>query len=123
MKSQYIPLMLLGIILAACSSPEHKLLKQADSIITDHPDSAMAILSAIDPDRLGKRDFPYYALLHAQAQVETGNPAPDDSLINVAYEKYGAMRGDRGIRANFYLGESLLNKATNEGRTPTPSPI
>lgn len=107
--------MLLGIILAACSSPEHRLLKQADSIITDHPDSAMAILSAIDPDRLGKRDLPYYALLHAQAQVETGNPAPDDSLINVAYEKYGAMRGDKGIRANFYLGESLLNKATNEG--------
>ena len=38
MKPHYIPLMLLGIILAACSIPEHKLLKQADSIITDHPD-------------------------------------------------------------------------------------
>ncbi|MDE6291897.1 MAG: hypothetical protein K2M16_10230, partial [Muribaculaceae bacterium] len=104
MIRQLLPV-LLAILLTGCSSPDRKLLNQADSIIREHPDSAMTILKGIDRHRLHGDDLAFYALLYTQAQVESGIPVSSDSLMSIAYEKYGDKRGDKGIRSNFYLGE------------------
>lgn len=114
MKLKYLLLMIVTAIVAACSSPDHKLLVQADSVIIDHPDSAMAILRKIDRNRLGKNDLPYYSLLFSQAQVETGIKLDSDSLIKIAWEKYADdTRGDKGIRSLFYLAESYYNQVND----------
>lgn len=114
MKLKYLLLMIVTAIVAACSSPGHKLLVQADSVIIDHPDSAMAILGKIDRNRLGKNDLPYYSLLFSQAQVETGIKLDSDSLIKIAWEKYADdTRGDKGIRSIFYLAESYYNQVND----------
>ena len=118
MKFQYTFPIILAILLAACSSTDRKLLDRADSIIRENPDSAMTILRSIDREHLKGDDLPYYALLFTQAQMETGIPVASDSLIRIAYEKYGNdTRGDRGIRSNFYFGESYFNKAKEDGVT------
>lgn len=105
MKIKSILIIILTILTTACSSPESKILEQVDSIIIDHPDSALAILKTIDKDRLNKKDLPYYSLLYAQAQLETDQPVLFD-LLPVAYEKYkDDTSSDKGVRAIFYLGE------------------
>lgn len=112
MQIRYLLLIMLAALTVACSGPEHKLLERADSVIIDHPDSAMAILGSIDPQRLKGDDLPYYALLLTQAQVETGMSVSSDSLISIAYERYGGdSHGDKGIRSGFYLGETYYNQS------------
>lgn len=111
MKIEFLLIIIMASLLAGCSSHEHKLLTQADSIIIDYPDSAMTILQQIDRTRLGKNDLPFFALLFSQAQVETGIELASDSLIRMAYEKYAEnARGDKGIRSSFYLAESIFNQ-------------
>lgn len=115
MKPQYILPVILAVLSCACSSPERKLLNQADSVIIDRPDSAMSILGAIDRKHLKGDDLPYYALLYTQAQVETGIPVSSDSLIRIAYDRYGSdTRGDKGIRSTFYLAESYFNQVDGQ---------
>lgn len=112
MRFRYLLYLLSVILLAGCVSPEHKLLERADSVIIDHPDSAMAILTTIDRNRLSKSDLPYYDLLYTQAQVEASDKRLySDSLISIAYAKYcNDTHGDKGIRANYYLGRVLANQ-------------
>lgn len=103
---------LLAIFLTACSGPDRKLLDKADSIIRENPDSAMTILNSIDRNRLKEDDLAFYALLYTQAQVESSDVRLySDSLISIAYTKYGGdLRSDKGIRANYYLGKILFNQ-------------
>lgn len=115
MKLHYLLPIILAILLAACSSTERELLNHADSIIRENPDSALTILRTIDRECLKGDDLPYYALLFTQAQIETGMPVSSDSLIRIAYEKYGHdTHGDKGIRSNFYFGETYFNKAKED---------
>lgn len=107
-------ILLLGLLLFACTSEQGRLLKQADSVMESRPDSAMALLEGIDRSRLKESEHPYYALLYTQAQVKTDVPLYSDSLISLAYAKYGNdFKGDRGLRSNFYTGEVYFNQQKN----------
>lgn len=100
--------------LSSCANDQTKDLKQADSLMESDPDSAMTILEGIDRSKLTKAELPYYALLYTQAQVKTDIPLDSDSLIYIAYSKYGdEINGDRGLRANFYTGEVFFNQRKN----------
>ncbi|MDE5871330.1 MAG: tetratricopeptide repeat protein [Muribaculaceae bacterium] len=102
---------LLSLIFSACTSESGRQLTHADRIMEEHPDSAMSILMDIDRRSLKGSDLPYYALLYTQAQVKTDILLDSDSLISIAFAKYGAdTRGDRGIRSNFYTGEVFFNQ-------------
>ena len=112
MNIKSVILILFSVLVVACSRPERKILEQADSVIIDHPDSAMTLLNTIDINRLNKNDLPYYGLLYAQAQIETGKrfTADHHKYLYLAYEKYGNdTKSDKGIRANFYLGENFYD--------------
>ena len=103
--------LLLSLIISSCSSESGRPLTHADSVMEQYPDSAMSILMDIDRKSLKEPDLPYYALLYTQAQVKTDVPLDSDSLISIAYAKYGNdTRGDRGIRSNFYTGEVYFNR-------------
>lgn len=54
---------LLAILLGSCSGAEHSMLRQADAVMEQHPDSALSILQIIDRSRISGGDIPYYALL------------------------------------------------------------
>ncbi len=96
---RYFSLILIGVLMCACSSPERKLLARADSVMEENPDSALAILEQLDRRSLDKSELPYYALLMTQALVKTDVPVDSDTLISLAYRKYADYRrGDRGIR-------------------------
>ena len=103
--------LLFSLIISACSTESGRQLTYADRIMEEHPDSAMSLLMDIDRNSLKGSDLPYYALLYTQAQVKTDVPLDSDSLISIAYAKYGNdSRGDRGIRSNFYTGEVFFNR-------------
>lgn len=111
MNKHYFIIIIISLFLSACTGETGRKLEYADSVMEEHPDSAMSILMGIDRYSLKKSDLPYYALLYTQAQVKTDIPLDSDSLISIAYAKYGSdSRGDRGIRSNFYTGEVFLNQ-------------
>ena len=110
LKINYI-LIFLSLILGGCGSETSRTLRHADSVMEAYPDSAMTILSSIDRHTLKDSDLPYFALLYTQAQVKTDVPLDSDSLISIAYAKYGDdTDGDLGIRSNFYTGEVFFNQ-------------
>ena len=107
----YLTFILLALLLAACSTETERRLSHADSVMEENPGSAMHILKGIDRRTLKDSDLPYYALLYTQAQVKTDVPLDSDSLISIAYAKYGnKTSGDLGIRSNFYSGEIFFNQ-------------
>lgn len=107
-------ILLLGLLLSACTGEQGRILKQADYVMESRPDSAMILLEGIDRSRLNESEHPYYALLYTQAQVKTDIPLDSDSLISLAYAQYGNdFKGDRGLRSNFYTGEVFFNQQRN----------
>ena len=110
LKIKYI-FILFTLLLAACTTETGRTLRHADSVMEEYPDSALSILKGIDRLTLNDSDQPYFALLFTQAQVKTDVPLDSDSLISIAYAKYGdKSNGDLGIRSNFYTGEVFFNR-------------
>ncbi|MDE5850488.1 MAG: hypothetical protein K2H38_10120 [Muribaculaceae bacterium] len=111
MATRYLTIIIIALLISACSTETGRMLSHADSVMEEHPDSAMSILMGIDKNTLKDSEIPYYALLYTQAQVKTDVPLDSDSLISIAYAKYGDdTNGDRGIRSNFYTGEIFFNQ-------------
>ncbi|MDE6511918.1 MAG: tetratricopeptide repeat protein, partial [Muribaculaceae bacterium] len=75
---------LLALLLGSCSGTDRSILRQADAVMEQHPDSALAILRTVDRTRLSERNLPYYALLMPPAQEKTATPVDSDSLISIA---------------------------------------
>ena len=106
-----ISILLVTLLFSSCTSEQGTSLQQADSVMESRPDSAMILLEGIDRTKLNKLELPYYALLYTQAQVKIDIPLDSDSLISMAYAKYGNdFKGDRGLRSNFYTGEVFFNQ-------------
>ena len=88
------------------------LLEDVDSYIQERPDSALAVLEKIDPEKLtGKKETALYSLLHTMALDKNYKDPMDKSLIEPAV-RYYSKHGDPDIRlkAFFYKGRiSLYN--------------
>lgn len=111
MATRYLTIIIIALLISACSTETGRMLSLADSVMEEHPDSALSILTDLDRYSLKGSEIPYFALLYTQAQVKTDVPLDSDSLISIAYAKYGNdTNGDRGIRSNFYTGEIFFNQ-------------
>ena len=111
MRSILSIITLLALLLSACSGTDRNVLKKADDIIEENPDSALSLLHTIHRSRISSKDLPYYAMLITQAQVKTDITVDSDSLISIAYREYhDDWLGDKGIRSDFYLGEVFYNQ-------------
>lgn len=101
-------LLLLMPLLAAvgCGHAPHARLRAIDGIIESSPDSAMALLGAIDRAGFSAADSAYYALLYTQAQIKTNVYLTSDSLISRALDAYRfSSDPDLRKRAHFYAAK------------------
>ena len=93
---------------------------RADSLMTEHPDSALTLLSAIDGSALphGSELNARYALLLTQAQAKCFKPSADDSLISIAVDYYTRHDDDllQLTKAHFYRG-SVQYKAKHYAKS------
>ena len=81
---KYLFGLLLLLLLACNRTGEHEaLFRQVESVVSDHPDSAMVLLESIqNPERLPERDWAYWALLTTQAKDKLYIRHTSDSVIN-----------------------------------------
>ncbi len=101
LKPSLFPAILLLAVLAVqllpgCApSPERSRLELIETIIDEHPDSAMTLLDSIDTAALrSDRDRALYGMLLTEALDKTHRNPANDSLITTAID-YFADKGDR----------------------------
>jgi tetratricopeptide (TPR) repeat protein len=84
-----------------------------DSLVEEHPDSALALLRAIDTADIRSSECgAYYALLLTEAEDKNYIDRDDDNLISRAsyyYFEHPKSDRDRAIRAFFYHARILYN--------------
>ncbi|MCC8118024.1 MAG: hypothetical protein LIP09_04640 [Bacteroidales bacterium] len=102
-----------AMMLAGCArhSAEWQRLGVADAVMEERPDSALAILTAIDPAALASpEENARYALLLTQAQDKSYVDETSDSLILIA-ENYYKNCSDKNMLmlSLFYHGRILMN--------------
>lgn len=76
---------------ASCQqeATRHPLLLKADTLMIDHPDSALAVLQSIhQPAGMNRADRALYALLMTRAEDKNEIPITSDSLIQTAVSYY-----------------------------------
>lgn len=99
------------ILLHSCASRHAESLREAESVMTEHPDSALVILENIPPKELTDRHSrALYALLLTQARSKSYITETDDSLISTAVSYFEKSGDDRRLMlALHYSGELNFN--------------
>lgn len=94
------------LVLAGCShAPEEIDLNRAESVIEQHPDSALAILQAIDGAALKGELRARHALLTVKATDKAYIPHTSDSIIRIALDYFGdKSHGLRSAESHYYMG-------------------
>ena len=88
---------------AGCgNSPHTPTLHHAESIMEEHPDSALALLRAIDGSKLRGEDQALHALLLSQAYDKNDFIQTSDSLISIAVSYYERTDDIRHKMLSFY---------------------
>ena len=86
----------------------HKTLRDVESYIMEHPDSALSVLESMNrEDLVTNNNKAHHALLHAMALDKNYIDVTDDSIAMVAVDYY-QKRGTKSKRARalYYLGKS-----------------
>lgn len=102
---------LLFLFLLACSrAGEHEaLFRQVESVVNDHPDSAMVLLQRIEEsERLDSADWARWALLTTQARDKAFINHTTDSVINRVADYYQRF-GDNHQKALAYYYVGRVN--------------
>lgn len=108
-------LILLFLLLAmiACNDPKSvtDALHRAETLMNEHPDSALAVLNILSPDAIGKESTrAHYALLYTQAQDKNYIDETNDSLITIATDYYRHTDDvHRKFLSHYYKGRVLAN--------------
>ena len=100
---KYIVGILFLFFLSCSRTGEHEaLFRQVESIVSDHPDSAMVLLQRIEePERLDSADWARWALLTTQACDKAFIRHTTDSVINRVADYYQRF-GDNHQKALAY---------------------
>ena len=101
-----IPVVIFTLLLSCTQSQVQNNLLDIESYIMDRPDSALAVLEAMDRNLLvTEEDRAHHALLHAMALDKNFIDVSDDSLARVAVDYY-SENGSRKYyaRSLYYLG-------------------
>lgn len=100
-----------SLCLFSCQGNSLSLLSQVESYINDRPDSARAVLEAMDVRNLrSDRAKAKHALLYSMALDKNYIDLENDSIINVAvryYKKYGTS--EEKMKSYYYLGRIHSN--------------
>ena len=113
-----LPFVAFVLLLAAChrTNPQAEaLFSKADSLLAEHPDSALQLLEALPATaELTRRESARYALLLARATDKCEKPLlPCDSLLDVALDYYDNDERERAV-ALLYKGRLEVEMAQSE---------
>ncbi len=96
------------LFLASCSGDGSSigLLAEAESVMEQHPDSALEILSRLSPTEIkSDKHIAKYNLLTVQAKVKNNINIDSDTMIDFARNYYMSAGSDRDrMKADFYYG-------------------
>ena len=96
------------VVLAACTSSykhEREVIRQAEGMMQDQPDSALRVLQTINRHSLRGETLARYALIYSIAQDKSGLDVTNDSLLRIAHEYYSHHPEDSlYARSQYYMG-------------------
>ena len=104
MKSKILLLLFCGL-LYNCTKPysTYSELKYVESIIEEHPDSAMVLLSEMQPDQMDNTEMVVsYHLLLSMCKYKLYEPISNDSLINLCVDYYTASSDLHHLAIAYY---------------------
>lgn len=103
-KCRFLAILFFVCMCIGCKSPVGRILEDVDSYIQERPDSALAVLEAMDTAAIVRPcDLAKYSLLHTMAIDKNYSDTSDVSLIAFAakyYRNHGTA--DERIKAAFY---------------------
>lgn len=102
---RFFPIFLI-FLLCSCTSEVGTLLRDVESYIMEHPDSALTVLESVDISILTTQKLKAnHALLHAMALDKNYIDVTDDSIAQVAVDYYSRKGVNKNkARAYYYLG-------------------
>lgn len=103
-------LVMFAVILTACSrrSDFTDALRCADAVLCEHPDSALAILQALDTNGISDSQRAHYALLDAKASDKSYIIQTDASPIARAADYYRGHGDSLEVQSAYYYGLALM---------------
>lgn len=99
-------LIFLIVILMGCNStPNRSILRQVESYMEEHPDSALFLLNSIaHPEKLSGREQAEYALFYTQSCEKNFILQLNDSLIKIAVDYFESQAGGlKTAQSYFYI--------------------
>ena len=100
-------------LLVGCTTDEHTaaLIRHAEDIAADHPDSALSILYPINNRTIGSKELrARHSLALSYTLDKCYIDVDKDTLIRVAYEYYDTRRDTRAaMMSNYLMGKVYLN--------------
>ena len=95
-------------ITACTDSRKVEIIRQAESLMQEQPDSALHLLQGIDRHTLRGETLARYALIYSISQDKSGLDVSSDSLLRIAYEFYCQHPEDSlYARSQYYMGKYL----------------
>jgi len=114
MKLRFLPIIL--ILFSSCvSNRTREALNRAESVVNEAPDSALAIVKAIDRDELKTRSSQArHALLLTRAQDKCRQIIKEDSTIRIAYDYYQKHGSSKDLLLSSYYFGVIQRNAGND---------
>ena len=106
-KGTKISLFLISVflIMACTDSRKVEIIRQAEQLMSEQPDSALHLLQTIDRHTLRGKTLARYALIYSIAQDKSGLDVSSDSLLRIANEYYSRHPEDSlYARSQYYMG-------------------
>lgn len=108
---RFLTTLCLLLLAVSCQQAARDTVARADMLLSDQPDSALALLEGLDSHRLhGRRLRAHYALTHTVALDKHYIDSDNDSLFRYAFDYYSRHRDDslRSL-AHYYRGRLYQN--------------
>lgn len=109
-------LLLIVLLLVGCGSDERtmQLIGEAESVMIEHPDSALNIMCSIDPETIrGEEDMAHYRLAMAEACYYNRIVPSRDSIAEPLFEYY-LDSDDHAMRARALYQHALVMQSEGE---------
>lgn len=107
----YAVSIIISLLCSCHRDPVWQTLDAAESMMEEHPDSALALLTTIEGRTLKGEKQARYALLLSQAYHKNYIDVTDDSLISIAVDFYEQIDNSREkLLANFYRAIISVNR-------------
>ena len=107
---------LAGMLLVGCSTDEQtlQLIEQAESVMIDHPDSALRVIRSVDTETIrGEEDMAHYRLAMAEAMYYNRLTPNRDSIAQPLFDYY-LKSDDHAMRARAMYQHALVMQSDGE---------